>query len=232
MLCRGVKLRAAATRMGHEVVQIYQDNGISGSKGRDKRPAFDQLHNDATRRKFDVVMAWSVDRLGRSLQDLVAFLEHLRSTKVELFLHQQGLDTATPAGRAMFGMLSVFSEFEAPLSRERVPPVWARAKRGTEAASRSRRPGLHRERRAAHVSIYGRRDWYARRSQRLTSASRPSAVACLVTETAAKEHDTRALQAYPETGTSSTPSFRAIGSRIFGGIERINHTNCDAPQAQ
>jgi hypothetical protein len=91
---------------------MYRDHGISGGKGREKRPAFDKLHRDATLRKFDLVMAWSVDRLGRSLQDLVHFLDHLRSTRVELFLHQQGLDTTSPAGRAMFGMLSVFSEFE------------------------------------------------------------------------------------------------------------------------
>ena len=83
------ELRTAAARMGHEIVQVYQDNGFSGARGRDKRPAFDRLHKDAARREFDVVMAWSVDRLGRSLQDLVAFLEHLHATKVELFLHQQ-----------------------------------------------------------------------------------------------------------------------------------------------
>ena len=89
------ELRAAAARMGHDVVEVYRDHAVSGSKGRDKRPGFDNLHRDATRRRFDLVMAWSVDRLGRSLQDLVAFLEHLRETRVELFLHQQGLDTTT-----------------------------------------------------------------------------------------------------------------------------------------
>ena len=96
------ELRSAADRMGHEVVEIYEDFGISGGKGRDKRPAFDRLHHDAARRKFDIVMAWSVDRLGRSLQDLVAFLEHIRACDIGLFLHQQGLDTTTPSGRAMF----------------------------------------------------------------------------------------------------------------------------------
>ncbi len=99
--------RAAAARMGHDVVEVYRDHAVSGSKGRDKRPGFDNLHRDATRRRFDLVMARSVDRLGRSLQDLVAFLEHLRETRCELFLHQQGLDTTTSSGRAMFGMLSV-----------------------------------------------------------------------------------------------------------------------------
>src|SRR5215470_7631424 len=66
------ELRVAAERMGHTVVEVYADNGVSGSKGRDKRPAFDRLHRDAARRRFDVIMAWSVDRLGRSLQ----FLDH------------------------------------------------------------------------------------------------------------------------------------------------------------
>ena len=96
------ELRAAADRLGHVIVEVYRDHGISGGKGREKRPAFDKLHRDATLRKFDLVMAWSVDRLGRSLQDLVHFLDHLRATRVELFLHQQGLDTTSPAGRAMF----------------------------------------------------------------------------------------------------------------------------------
>ena len=112
--------------MGHEIVEVYRDNGISGAKGRDKRPAFDRLHRDATRRRFDVVMAGSVDRLGRSLQDLVGFLEHLGETKVELFLHQQGLDTTTSSGRAMLDMLSVFSEVERSIIRERVVAGMAR----------------------------------------------------------------------------------------------------------
>jgi DNA invertase Pin-like site-specific DNA recombinase len=74
------ELRAAAERMGHEVVEVYADNGI------------------------DIVMTWSVDRLGRSLQDLVAFLSELHALGIELYLHQQGLDTTTPAGKAMFQM--------------------------------------------------------------------------------------------------------------------------------
>ena len=122
------ELRATADRLGHTIVEVYRDFGISGGKGRNKRPAFDQLHKDASRRHFDVVMAWSVDRLGRSLQDLVVFLNHLQDTKVELFLHQQGLDTTTASGRAMFGMLSVFSEFEKSIITERVKAGMARVK--------------------------------------------------------------------------------------------------------
>jgi DNA invertase Pin-like site-specific DNA recombinase len=114
------ELREIATRMGCEIVKVYRDHGISGAKGRDKRPAFDALCRDAAQRKFDVVMAWSVDRLGRSLQDLVAFLSELHALRIDLFLHQQGLDTTTPAGKALFQMMGVFAEFERSIIAERV----------------------------------------------------------------------------------------------------------------
>jgi DNA invertase Pin-like site-specific DNA recombinase len=123
------ELRQAAERAGWQVVQVYRDHGISGAKGRDKRPAFDALHRDAAKRQFDVVMAWNVDRLGRSLQDLVGFLSELHALKVDLFLHQQGLDTTTPAGKAMFQMLGVFAEFERSIIQERVRAGLQRARR-------------------------------------------------------------------------------------------------------
>jgi DNA invertase Pin-like site-specific DNA recombinase len=122
------ELRQAAERAGWQVTKVYKDHGISGAKGRDKRPAFDALHKAAARRDFDVVMAWNVDRLGRSLQDLVAFLSELHALKVDLFLHQQGLDTTTPAGKAMFQMLGVFAEFERSIIQERVRAGLARAR--------------------------------------------------------------------------------------------------------
>src|SRR5205807_7074581 len=109
-----------AARMGCEVVKVYKDHGISGTRGRDKRPAFDKLCRDAARREFDMVMAWSVDRLGRSLQDLVGFLSELHALRIDLFLHQQGLDTTTPAGKAMLQMMGVFAEFERAVIQERV----------------------------------------------------------------------------------------------------------------
>ena len=122
------ELRQAAERAGWEVTKVYRDHGISGAKSREKRPAFDALCRDANRRQFDVVMAWSVDRLGRSLQDLVGFLSELHALNVDLFLHQQGLDTTTPAGKAMFQMLGVFAEFERSIIQERVRAGLARAK--------------------------------------------------------------------------------------------------------
>ena len=98
--------------MGCEIVHVYRDQGISGAKGRNGRPAFDALCKGAARREFDIVMAWSVDRLGRSLQDLVAFLTELHALKIDLYLHQQGVDTTTPGGKALFQMMGVFAEFE------------------------------------------------------------------------------------------------------------------------
>jgi DNA invertase Pin-like site-specific DNA recombinase len=122
------ELKQAADRAGWQVTKVYHDDGISGAKGRDKRPSFDALHKAAARREFDVVMAWNVDRLGRSVQDLVAFLSEIHALKIDLFLHQQGLDTTTPAGKAMFQILGVFAEFERSIVQERVRAGLARAK--------------------------------------------------------------------------------------------------------
>ena len=122
------ELREIAGRMGCEIVKVYKDHGISGAKARDERPAFDALCRDATKRQFDLVMAWSVDRLGRSLKDLVAFLSELHALRIDLFLHQQGLDTRTPAGKAMFQMMGVFAEFERAIVQERVRAGLKRAK--------------------------------------------------------------------------------------------------------
>src|SRR5215207_4061975 len=147
------ELRQIADRMGCEVTKVYKDHGISGAKGRDKRPAFDALCRDAARREFDMVMAWSVDRLGRSLQDLVGFLSELHALK--------GLDTTTPAGKAMFQMMGVFAEFERAMIQERVraglararsegkrlgrPKIVERTERAIQAALRKNgRPGLRK----------------------------------------------------------------------------------------
>ncbi len=124
--CR--ELRAVAKRSGWKIVDVYEDNGISGANGREKRPALDKLLKDATRREFDMIAAWSVDRLGRSLQHLVGLLEELQALGVDLYLHQQGLDTSTPSGRAMFQMCGVFAEFERAMLVERTKAGMARAK--------------------------------------------------------------------------------------------------------
>jgi DNA invertase Pin-like site-specific DNA recombinase len=126
------ELEAAARRHGWEIAAIFQDEGISGAKGRDGRPGFDRVLKSAARREFDGIAAWSVDRLGRSLQDLIAFLAELHAKGIGLYLHQQGLDTTTPAGKAMFQMMGVFAEFERAMIVERVRAGIARkrAERG------------------------------------------------------------------------------------------------------
>jgi DNA invertase Pin-like site-specific DNA recombinase len=137
------ELHAVAKRHGWQVAQTYADRGISGTKGRDGRPEFDKLLKAINRRDVDMVAAWSVDRLGRSLQDLVGLLSELQAKGVDLFLLQQGLDTSTPSGRAMFQMLGVFSEFEAAMIRERVRTGITRAKRsGTKSGRPIGRPRL------------------------------------------------------------------------------------------
>jgi DNA invertase Pin-like site-specific DNA recombinase len=136
-----IELRAVAERMGWLVVTEFVDQAISGAKGRDKRPAFDLLLKGATRREFDMVAAWSVDRLGRSLQHLVEFLSEIHSSGVDLYLHQQGINTGTPAGKALFQMCGVFAEFERAMIRERVVSGIARSKlSGTKSGKPHGRP--------------------------------------------------------------------------------------------
>jgi len=119
-------LNLAAERLGWEIVAHYSDEGISGSKGRDRRHGLDALLKGIARREFDMVAAWSVCRLGRSLQHLVSLLGDLDARGVDLYLHVQALDTSTPSGKAMFQMLGVFSEFERAMISERVRSSLAR----------------------------------------------------------------------------------------------------------
>lgn len=122
------ELQRVAERMRWQVAGVFVDEGISGSKGREKRPEFDRLCKAAIRREFDVVMSWSVDRLGRSLQHLIEFMNDLHAKQVDLYLHQQGIDTTTASGKAMFQMCGVFAEFERAMIQDRVKAGLARAK--------------------------------------------------------------------------------------------------------
>ena len=122
------ELRASAERMGYEIVSEFIDNGISGAKSRKDRPALDEMMKLATQRKFEMVMCWSIDRLGRSLQHLVEILNELQAMKIDLFFMQQGMDTTTPSGRMIFSVFGAIGEFERNLIRERVIAGQQRAK--------------------------------------------------------------------------------------------------------
>ena len=114
------ELKEVAERRGWQVVETYRDAGISGAKGRDKRPGLDAMLKDASRRKFDVVMAWAIDRLGRSLKDLLGTIDHLKEVGVDLYLDQQNIDTTTPTGKLLFQITGAFGEFERSMIQQRV----------------------------------------------------------------------------------------------------------------
>jgi DNA invertase Pin-like site-specific DNA recombinase len=132
-------LHQIAERRGWQVVEEYHDTGISGSKGRDGRPGLDRMLKDASRRKFDVVMTWAIDRIGRSLIDLLATIQTLEACDVDLYLDQQSIDTTTPAGKLMFQVCGAFAEFERSMIRQRVN---AGLKRAVAAGKQLGRPKI------------------------------------------------------------------------------------------
>jgi DNA invertase Pin-like site-specific DNA recombinase len=114
--------------MGWEIAAELVDDGISGAKGRAERPAFERLHQMIQRREIDVVMAWSIDRLGRSTSHLASFMNEIQAVGVDLYIHKQAINTATPSGRMVFGIFSALGEYERELIRERINAGLARAR--------------------------------------------------------------------------------------------------------
>lgn len=161
------ELREVAVTKGWEIVEVYSDKGISGAKGRDGRPGLDKALREGVQGRYEVLAAWSVDRLGRSLQHLLHTLAELQGASCDLYLHRQALDTRTPSGRAMFQMLGVFAEFERSMIQERVRAGLARAKaKGTKSGRPIGRPRasatveatIHRQRRKGHGMLRIARD--------------------------------------------------------------------------
>lgn len=113
-------LEAVAAQRGWQIVQTYADDGISGAKGRDQRPGLDKMLKDATRGRFDVLMFWSIDRLGRSTAAVAAALAELDAAGVAIYADKEAMDATTPHGRAMLQMAAVFAELERGMIRERV----------------------------------------------------------------------------------------------------------------
>ena len=126
-------LKEIAERSGYNIIQIYEDKGISGSKGREDRPALNQMMKDATHRKFDMVMCWSIDRLGRSISHLIEIMNELNGLKIDMFFSQQSIDTTQSSGRMLFSIMGAIGEFEKSLIKERVLAGLDRArKNGTK----------------------------------------------------------------------------------------------------
>jgi DNA invertase Pin-like site-specific DNA recombinase len=133
-----IQLRQVAERRGWDVVEVYRDAGISGAKGRKDRPGLDQMLNDASRGKFDIVMSWAIDRIGRSLLDLLSTIQHLEACGVDLYLDQQSIDTTTPMGKLIFQVCGAFAEFERSMIQQRIHAGLTRAKKAGKTLGRPR----------------------------------------------------------------------------------------------
>jgi DNA invertase Pin-like site-specific DNA recombinase len=112
-----------------KIVATYQDVGISGAKGSEDRPGLDQMLKDARQRKFDVVMVWAIDRMGRSVLDLLKTIKRLEECKVDVFIEKPNIDTTTPEGELMFTIVGAFSAFERKMIVSRVRAGLERAKK-------------------------------------------------------------------------------------------------------
>jgi DNA invertase Pin-like site-specific DNA recombinase len=123
-----LELEEVITRRGWQLHKTYSDHGVSGAKGRDKRPALDELCKDATRRRFDIVAAWAIDRIGRSVVAVSGFIAEMHELGVGQYYHQQAIDTTTPSGKAMIQMCVVFAEFEREILLERINAGLKRAR--------------------------------------------------------------------------------------------------------
>lgn len=114
------ELSTTCAQSDWQVVRVFTDFGISGAKGRAARKGLDDLLKAVVRREVDQVCVWSIDRLGRSLRDLINVLDELRQKSCDLYVHKQAIDTNTPSGKMLFQMLGVFAEFEREIIRERI----------------------------------------------------------------------------------------------------------------
>lgn len=111
------ELRALAEQRGLTVFKIYEDTGYSGKN--DRRPHFQSMLKDSIAGRFNVLLAWHIDRLGRSLVDVINNVQTIQAANVELILHQQSIDTTTSVGKAMISMCAVFAELELSMMKER-----------------------------------------------------------------------------------------------------------------
>jgi DNA invertase Pin-like site-specific DNA recombinase len=121
-------LRLAAERHDWKIIQEFTDEGFSGATGREKRPGYDALLKGIARRDFDKVLVWNIDRLARSMTELLKTLGELKAKGVGLYIDQLAIDTATPAGELLFNIAGAMAQFERQLIQSRVNAGLARAK--------------------------------------------------------------------------------------------------------
>jgi DNA invertase Pin-like site-specific DNA recombinase len=161
------ELRAFAEKRGWTIYRVYSDRGESGAK--EKRPALDELWRDCKQGRIDIVCVWSLDRLARSVKQLVESLETFRRLKIDFVSFKQDFDTTSPAGRLLFHVVAAVAEFERDLIKERVLAGMAQARRDGKHCGR---PALRRfsqaevyqiqsDRRKCHASIRGLAHRYA-----------------------------------------------------------------------
>ena len=146
-----IDLRRYCAARGWDATE-YVDTGVSGAK--DRRPALDQLMTDARRRKVDTVVVWRLDRFGRNLRHLITAIEELNAAGVSFVSMGENIDTASPTGRLLLGIMGSFAEFERERIRERIHAGLARARRQGQKLGRKRqRIGLRDLQRVASLSV-------------------------------------------------------------------------------
>jgi DNA invertase Pin-like site-specific DNA recombinase len=135
-------LTRVAEQRGWEIIEVYRDAGISGTTTRKDRPGLDRLLTNASRAKFNVVMVWAIDRLGRSTRDLLDNIEALEGYGVDIFIQEQDIDTTSPAGKLVFTICGAIATFERTLIQARVRAGLERARK---AGKRLGRPNIPAE---------------------------------------------------------------------------------------
>lgn len=120
------QLKGYCDRMDYEIYDIYKDK-ISGSK--ESRPGFNKLMQDSRKKRFDAVLCWKLDRLGRSLEHLISIIKEWKKRGIDLICYQQNIDTTNASGKLMFQIIGAFAEFERNMIRERTKAGLERARK-------------------------------------------------------------------------------------------------------
>lgn len=133
-------LRAVAEQRGWNVIEVYTDHGVSGSKRRGERPAFDRMATDAAKGRVNYIAAWALDRIGRNSRDCINFLTDLPEQGVGLYLHREQLDTSTPVGKFVLTIMAGLAEMELASIKAR---IGAGLRRARASGKRLGRPRIH-----------------------------------------------------------------------------------------